>query len=69
MVTQCLHNYSHPHHTHVQVIYWLGAVSAAALTSYATGTWARGDPITPGMGLIGGFMMVFGARLASGCTR
>ncbi|XP_064382052.1 uncharacterized protein LOC135330985 [Halichondria panicea] len=51
-----------------QVIYWLGAVSAAALTSYATGTWARGDPITPGMGLIGGFMMVFGARLASGCT-
>lgn len=66
-----LSNYKHSQLVFIifQVIYWLGAVGGAALSAYLSGSWGLGVGVRPWMGFVGGVIMLFGARLASGCTR
>ena len=79
-VTYCIH-----HHVHcsseqrdllfilfllpIQVFYWVGAVSGSALSAYLSNTWGQAVGVDPWVGFLGGVLMLFGARLASGCTR
>ena len=49
--------------------YWLGALGGSALSTYLSGTWGQEGGVAPWVGFVGGAMMLFGARMASGCTR
>lgn len=51
-----------------QVAYWLGALGGAGLSAHLSGTWGQGEGVIPWVGFVGGAMMLFGARMASGCT-
>ena len=53
----------------MQVTYWLGALGGAAISTYFSGTWGQEEGVVPWVGFVGGAMMLFGARMASGCTR
>ena len=53
----------------LQVAYWLGALGGAGLSAYLSGSWGQGEGVAPWVGFVGGAMMLFGARMASGCTR
>eukprot|EP00005_Dracoamoeba_jomungandri_P005295 CAMPEP_0174252734 /NCGR_PEP_ID=MMETSP0439-20130205/2101_1 /TAXON_ID=0 /ORGANISM="Stereomyxa ramosa, Strain Chinc5" /LENGTH=370 /DNA_ID=CAMNT_0015333331 /DNA_START=77 /DNA_END=1189 /DNA_ORIENTATION=- len=52
-----------------QVLYLLGAVGGAYVSSTLSGTFGATEAgISVGAGAVGGFVMVFGARMAGGCT-
>ena len=53
----------------VQVIFWTCAGLGAALSAYQSSSWGTLHNATPLVCLVGGACMVFGARLAQGCTR
>lgn len=44
-------------------------MAGAGLSAYFSDTWGQGVGVKPLMAFLGGAMMLFGARLASGCTR
>ena len=47
----------------------MGALGGAALSAHLSGSFGDGVGVAPWAGFIGGTMMLFGARMASGCTR
>ncbi|XP_012942680.1 UPF0394 inner membrane protein YeeE isoform X2 [Aplysia californica] len=51
-----------------QVIFVGGAVVGAHLSAQASGTLHTVDGVGPMSALVGGLLMIFGARMASGCT-
>lgn len=52
-----------------QVTYLVAALGASALaSSLSSASWYRGDDITYAQAFIGGFLVILGARVASGCT-
>ena len=53
----------------VQVIFWTGAGLGAALSAYQSSSWGTLHNTTPLLCMLGGTCLVFGARLAQGCTR
>ena len=53
-----------------QVAYWLGGATGACLSAYLSSSWGEStNSGTAWMSLVGGALLLFGARLASGCTR
>lgn len=54
-----------------QVVYWLGGATGACLSAYLSSTWGENTSIggSVWMSFLGGALLLFGARLASGCTR
>lgn len=46
-----------------------GAVLGGALSSMLSGSWGNVEGVSPISGFVGGVCLLFGARLASGCTR
>ena len=44
-------------------------VGGAWLSANTSGSLGQGSPVTEWQALVGGAMMIFGARLAGGCTR
>ena len=52
-----------------QVAYLVAALGSSALaSSQSSASWYSGDDITYAQAFIGGFLVIFGARVASGCT-
>ena len=53
-----------------QVVYWLGAASGAGLSAYLSSSWGE-DVNTEAawLSFVGGVLLLFGSRLAAGCTR
>jgi len=52
-----------------QVVYLICATSAAAIAvAAADQPWYRGDDITIAQAFVGGFIGIFGSRMAGGCT-
>lgn len=55
-----------------QVVFVVAAVAGAALAAGTSGVWYKESEYTsevhPAMAVIGGFLIVFGGRLAGGCT-
>eukprot|EP01147_Barroeca_monosierra_P007365 gene7365-9751_t len=51
-----------------QVIYLSAAMLGALVSAVSSNTLGDAHGITPGAGFIGGFLMLFGSRLAGGCT-
>ena len=51
------------------MVYWLGALGGAGLSTHLSGSWGQEEGVTQWVGFVGGAMMLFGARMASGCTR
>ena len=49
--------------------FWAGAMGGAALSANLSGTWGGERGVAPLVGFLGGAFMLFGARMASGCTR
>ena len=56
-------------YVYLQVAYWIGAASGAALSAYLSGSWGTTAVVNPWLSFLGGAAMLFGARMASGCTR
>ena len=54
---------------HIQVLYIGGAVGGAFLSSSMSGTFGTAMGVSAISGFTGAFIMVFGSRLAGGCTR
>lgn len=52
-----------------QVFYVCGAIIGALIASVASDTLATSSGPTLHTALIGGFVMLWGARFAAGCTR
>ena len=46
-----------------------GAVAGGYLSAQASGSLGNSSPVTQSQALVGGALMIFGARLAGGCTR
>jgi uncharacterized membrane protein YedE/YeeE len=51
-----------------QVVYLLGAAVGAALAAGVTNTMGAAVGVPPADAFVGGFVMILGSRLASGCT-
>ena len=52
-----------------QVVYlWIGATLGAFLSSYYSGVFNLQDGFHPAFCFFGGFCMLFGSRIAGGCT-
>jgi len=47
----------------------LGGIAGAGLSAHLSGTWGTAAGVAPLLGFLGGASMLFGARMASGCTR
>ena len=52
-----------------QVFYAGGAILGGAISATLSGSWGSVIGFDPTVVFIGGMLLVFGARLASGCTR
>ena len=53
----------------MKVVYVGSAALGGAGSSLLSGTWGSIEGVSPLIGFIGGACLLFGARLASGCTR
>ncbi|XP_072173517.1 uncharacterized protein [Diadema setosum] len=51
-----------------QVVYISSAIAGAAASALSSGTWASTYGVAPLHALLGGTVMVYGSRLAGGCT-
>jgi hypothetical protein len=51
-----------------QAVYILFAILGAFITSWNTGTFGKAKGVSTVHGFIGGFLMIFGSRIGSGCT-
>ena len=51
-----------------QAVYLLNAILGAFITSWTTGTFGKAAGVKDWEALVGGFLMIFGSRIASGCT-
>jgi len=51
-----------------QVIYLVASACGSYLSSQAMGTYGAAQGLSPALGFAGGFLMLFGSRVASGCT-
>lgn len=61
-----LHN---EHFMLLQVIFMAGYMIASYASSNLSGSYGSVDGVNISNAFIGGFLLLFGARLASGCTR
>ena len=52
-----------------QVFYAGGAILGGAISATLSGSWGSVNGFDPIVVFVGGIFLVFGARLASGCTR
>ena len=46
-----------------------GIIGGAYMSSTASGTWGTTPGVGAGQAFLGGAIMLFGSRLAGGCTR
>lgn len=53
----------------LQVIFMAGYMTASYASSNLSGSYGNVDGVSISNAFIGGFLLLFGARLASGCTR
>lgn len=51
-----------------QVIYLCASAGGSYLASQSMGTYGAAQGLPPALCMAGGFMMLFGSRMASGCT-
>lgn len=51
------------------MFFWVGGIAGAGLSAYSSDSWGVAVGVRPWAGFLGGALMLFGARMASGCTR
>ena len=51
-----------------QAVYILAAILGAFISSWSVGTFNKGKSVKDWEAFVGGFLMIFGSRIGSGCT-
>jgi uncharacterized membrane protein YedE/YeeE len=65
---QYLAKFRHGVSNWLTVVFVCGAIAGGFVSSYSSGVYGKSDGVDKYHAFIGGFLMVFGARMAGGCT-